>query len=144
VIRDEDIHRFGEKNRCWYVAGSEYAVAGDWKEERQKVTWQANAIYRLPVEEKQKLQEKLRARRQEFDKEEAEKHAAAAKEAESIFATGSESGQSAYFTRKQVRAYGIRYGVDPAPHIMVPLRDIAGHFWSVQKIYDDGKVSAYC
>jgi len=138
LIRDGEIHRFGEKNRCWYVAGDGYGVAGDWKDERGKVSWQANTGFNFSPAEKKALWAKVKARQQEYEAEKLEENLETAKIAARLLATSKEAGESAYLTKKSARAFGIRYGMDTAAYIAVPLRDVAGTLWSVQKIYDDG------
>lgn len=138
IIRDGRIHRFGDKKACWYVAHEEYGAAGDWKGERQAVKWRANKEYRLPPEIKRQWKAEMAAQRHVWQAEEHEKHLEAAKEAARIFSGGSEGGTSAYLTRKQVTAYGVRFCEDTAPFIAVPVRDVAGTLWSIQKIYEDG------
>lgn len=138
ITRDGEIHRFGEKNRCWYVAGDGFGVAGDWKEERGKVSWQnSTGLYFSPAE-KEALWAKIKLRQREYEAEKSEEQFEAAKAAARLFSTGKETGESAYLTKKRVGAFGIRFGMDTAAYIAVPLCDVAGTQWSVQKIYDDG------
>jgi putative DNA primase/helicase len=138
LTRDGEIHRFGEKNRCWYVAGDGFGVAGDWKEERGKVSWQDSTELHFSPTEKKELWAKIKLRQQEYEAEKLEEQLDAAKVAARLFASGKEVGESTYLTKKCVGAFGIRYGMDDATYIAVPLRDAAGTLWSIQKIYDDG------
>ena len=59
-------------------------------------------------------------------------HAHAATEAESLWVSGSDTGASAYLSRKGVQPYGVRFGADG--WLLVPLRDAAGTLWNVQRI----------
>jgi putative DNA primase/helicase len=138
LTRDGEIHRFGEKNRCWYVAGDGFGIAGDWKEERGKVSWQnSTGLHFLPTDKKA-LWAKIKLRQREYEAEKLEEQFEAAKVAARLLASCKEKGQSAYLIKKRAGSFGIRYGMDTAAYIAVPLRDVAGTLWSIQKIYDDG------
>lgn len=56
----------------------------------------------------------------------------AAGEAAALWALSSETGESAYLTRKNVQAHGLRFASDGC--LLVPLRDAAGELWNVQRI----------
>lgn len=45
-------------------------------------------------------------------------------------------GESLYLTRKRVNIHGV--GVDADGVVIVPLRDIQGKIWNIQRIYEDG------
>jgi putative DNA primase/helicase len=62
----------------------------------------------------------------------AERHRAAAAEAARQWAQASESGASAYLTRKGVANHGGRFG--PGGVFLVPARDAAGELWNLQTI----------
>lgn len=59
-------------------------------------------------------------------------HRQAASEAASVWEQGSETGTSAYLVRKGVQPYGVRFGA--GGWLLVPVRDIAGELWNVQRI----------
>lgn len=63
---------------------------------------------------------------------EAEAHASAAAQAAELWGAGSETGESAYLTRKGVGAHGLRFAADG--WLLVPLRDASGKLWNVQRI----------
>lgn len=138
IIRDGSIHRFGRGKSCWYVAHDQYAAAGDWREEFAPVKWRATEDYHLSSEARKKLKEAVESQRHVWQGEQQEGQLDAAKEAARLFREAAETGQSEYLKRKQIKGYGVRYGQDSVPYLMVPIRDVAGTLWSVQKIYEDG------
>jgi putative DNA primase/helicase len=81
-----------------------------------------------------------RAERQQADaaKEQAA-HDHAANEAALLWNSASESGTSAYLTRKGVQPYGVRFAADG--RVLVPMRDAAGKLWNVQRIAPDKPAS---
>jgi len=56
----------------------------------------------------------------------------AALEAARLWGSASETGESAYLTRKGVQPYGVRFGADG--WLLVPVRDASGTLWNVQRI----------
>lgn len=62
-------------------------------------------------------------------------HAGAASEAAVQWAQASETGESAYLTRKGVKPHGVRFTADGV--VLVPVRDAAGALWNVQCIAPD-------
>lgn len=59
-------------------------------------------------------------------------HEYAASEAALLWQSGSETGDSAYLTRKGVQAYGVRFAADG--RVLVPLTDATGKLWNLQRI----------
>ncbi|MDP3797408.1 MAG: DUF927 domain-containing protein [Polaromonas sp.] len=59
-------------------------------------------------------------------------HASAAMEAVALWAEASETGDSAYLTRKGVRPHGVRFAT--GGWLLVPLRDAAGQLCNLQRI----------
>ncbi|OQW87023.1 MAG: hypothetical protein BWK72_14895 [Rhodoferax ferrireducens] len=59
-------------------------------------------------------------------------HERAASEAALLWQAASETGESAYLTRKGVQPYGVRFA--PDGWVLVPLRDTAGKLWNLQRI----------
>jgi putative DNA primase/helicase len=66
-------------------------------------------------------------------------HADAALEAVRLWDSASDTGQSAYLTRKGVQPYGVRFGADG--WLLVPVRDASGKLWNVQRIAADKPAS---
>jgi putative DNA primase/helicase len=59
-------------------------------------------------------------------------HAGAALDAAKLWDGASETGESAYLTRKGVPPYSVRFGADG--WLLVPVRDASGKLWNVQRI----------
>lgn len=59
-------------------------------------------------------------------------HAHAAHDAENLWGSGSDTGESAYLSRKGVQPHGVRFGADG--WLLVPLRDAGSTLWNVQRI----------
>ena len=74
-----------------------------------------------------------RAERDRAERERTEaKQARAAIEAAQQWDSASDTGDSAYLTRKGVQAHGLRFARDG--WLLVPIRDAAGQLWNVQRI----------
>lgn len=58
--------------------------------------------------------------------------ASAASAAAALWGDASDTGESAYLTRKGVQPHGVRFTVDS--WLLVPMRDAAGELWNVQRI----------
>lgn len=75
-----------------------------------------------------------RAQRGQAEKEEREAlQRLAAEEAPALWDSASVQGDSPYLTRKGVGAHGVRFTDDRV--LLVPLRDVDGMLWNVQKIH---------
>ena len=73
-----------------------------------------------------------RAKRDQAERERTEaRQAQAAIEAAQQWESASDTGQSAYLSRKDVQAHGLRFGPDA---ILIPLIDGAGKLWNLQRI----------
>lgn len=59
-------------------------------------------------------------------------HERVSAEAALLWQSASQTGQSAYLTRKGVQPHGVRFAADGC--VLVPLRDEAGKLWNVQRI----------
>ena len=66
-------------------------------------------------------------------------HADAALDAAKLWDSASDTGDSAYLTRKGVQPYGVRFGADS--WLLVPVRDASGKLWNVQRIAADKPAS---
>jgi len=74
-----------------------------------------------------------RAAKQKSDQAaELARHERAASEAALLWAQASETGDSAYLTRKGVQPYGVRFAADGC--VLVPMVDATGKLWNVQRI----------
>lgn len=59
-------------------------------------------------------------------------HEKAAIEAAALWSEASETGESAYLTRKGIRPHGVRFAADG--RLLLPLRDAAGKLWNIERI----------
>ncbi|KGH31349.1 DUF927 domain-containing protein [Comamonas testosteroni] len=87
-----------------------------------------------PVSAAQRQQQE-QERAQRLQAEDAAIQAAqetAAGDAVALWASASEIGSSAYLVRKGVQGFGVRYWADG--WLLVPLRDVDGRLWNVQRI----------
>jgi putative DNA primase/helicase len=75
--------------------------------------------------------ERAENKRQENARIEAAQ-ASAATQARNEWELASQTGESAYLTRKGIQAHGLRFAFDGC--LLVPLRDAAGELWNVQRI----------
>ena len=79
-----------------------------------------------------------KARREAREREEGERRErqlTAQAEAMQQWHAASETGSSAYLGRKGIQSHGVRFASRGA--LLVPLRDVAGELWSVQRILAD-------
>lgn len=74
-----------------------------------------------------------RAAKQQADQAQQQAaHDHAASEAALLWQQATETGDSAYLTRKGVQPYGVRFAADGC--VLVPVRDASGKLWNVQRI----------
>ena len=79
----------------------------------------------------QREYERVQSRQQEKARLDAS-HAKAASEAAELWDEASETGDSAYLTRKGVQAHGVRFAAGGV--VLVPVRDAVGKLWNLQLI----------
>lgn len=78
---------------------------------------------------------RIRERHETQQRDQAERKAAhdhAAAEAALLWQQGSDTGESAYLSRKAALPYGLRFTSDG--WLLVPMRDAAGKLWNLQRI----------
>jgi putative DNA primase/helicase len=137
IIADGEIHRFapsGKKERDgWYVFFGLAGVFGEWSQGiRELWSLKGNGIAPLNTEEIQVHIQKAKRRFAEETLRKQEEFSITALERwEALSATG----HSPYLERKKVDALGVRF---EGQNLIVPLRDTAGKFWSLQTIHPDG------
>lgn len=149
ITPDGKMHRFkrddSDKGKsAWMVAhqnnstkGGEVfyvAVWGDWREfgETYKfcsLTTQSSAD-KKNIESQIKKAEKLRK------KEEEQNHLECSIEAQKIWVTLQDAGITPYLDRKGISLNGAKIKNDV---VVVPVRDVEGKLWGLQKIFPDGK-----
>ena len=154
LISDGQIHRYSCDNKKnqpdeWYIAysgvsqrGNAYlhCLYGSWSQgsKFEYRSWESsgNTCTQLTTEELRSLQEATKKRSQDFLKEQEQKHRETAERACLIWDPCSESGNHPYLTKKQVQAFGIRFGQYVKNDAMlIPLRNVEGELKSLQFIY---------
>lgn len=141
IIYDGQIHRFGKKHKFWYVAYKDRAHAGDWAEKLTKVNWFANGPRSLTPKEHNNLANEIQKYKEEAEIKRQEEQKLTAKEVQSFYGSLSAEGNSEYLLRKALEdETNIRFGKDQiGKFIAIPLYDMEGFLWNIQKIYDDGQ-----
>ena len=144
---DGELYRYhveGDKGGTlngWYVFFPTPIPAGafgSWKT-GQSERWCIKGESELSSEERQALAQQLEAAKQLRQKQQRETWNAAAKRAFTRFnAAMPLDGISShsYLKRKRVHAHGL--ALEAGRNLLVPLRDITGHLWSLQVITPDG------
>ena len=93
----------------------------------------ADQVPVAPSPEALARRERERAASQQAEKDRTEAaHDRAAGEAVALWNDASDTGESAYLTRKEVEPYGVRFTADH--WLFVPLTDAAGKLWNLQRI----------
>ena len=134
--------RFGENKNSWFI-GHEFsnmciATVGDWRTGTEH-TWRPNKT--LTKNEKRMLDEQIKVQRQRIEHESQESYRKAAIEVEKVFANYSATIPETEYTKKKKIAVhkDARVGHDDnSEFLVIPLRDIDGRLWTVQRIYGDG------
>ena len=132
IIADGQMHRFetGKRGRKdgYYKFNGRAGVFGDWSR-GIRASWSIKDENFSSHNKKQLFQSKKAA----YD-DNARKQAETSIEALAKWEGCSELGHSPYFTKKQVKAFGIRFCKE---YVVIPVRDVTGKIWSLQTI--DGK-----
>jgi phage/plasmid primase-like uncharacterized protein len=141
-IRDDGrFQRFGPKLAHWLVYDGTFGAAGDWRGQNPQVRWKDGFDGNLTYVEKRHLSEQAKAAFEEYRNDRDLRAQETAERAIVLWSQCKKEGASAYLTRKQVPAIDCRFGHEPKsnrPYLAVPVRDMEGNFWNLQKIYDDG------
>lgn len=151
AVLDNKPHRFqaiedrdGEKNG-WYVGtnidGLITCSVGDWSVDGNKAIATFRSGRKFNPGEKGKYHEKLREAQRKAEEEIRGKQEEAAREAERIWNSAGETGRKhPYLERK-----GIASGLCENSNIkesdgvlLIPMRDIDGKLWGIQRIWPDG------
>jgi putative DNA primase/helicase len=138
ITADGEVHRFasgrkGNKN-AWYILFEYGGAYGDWgKGISEKWTPKSQ---NLSNEQKESLQAKIAEAKALRNKEVLALHEETARKSLDDWNKLTTTGTSQYLERKQVQAFGLRFGEQS---VVVPLKDVDGNLWSLQVIYHDGK-----
>jgi putative DNA primase/helicase len=138
ILSDGKIYRFATNNNGskdgWYVSYGIAGAYGDWSKGIKK-TW-AISNSNLTPNQRQDLAEKMELCKKIREEEIQLRQLEVAENASIEWAGFSLEGTSHYLKTKKVSDFGIRFGED---YIAIPLRDIEGNLWSLQKIYPNGE-----
>jgi putative DNA primase/helicase len=142
AIRDDGcFQRFGDNNAQWLVSDGKFGVAGDWRGMLPRVRWSASGSAMLSPHEKIRAWLAAKEAYAAYTSNKYEREIEAAQNALSLWQEGSENIISPYLERKMVPAIGLKYSKDrktKKPFVMLPMRDVDGRLWSIQKIFADG------
>lgn len=139
IVADGNLRRFspdGKNNKNgWYVFFGNGGAFGDWSKGIDE-KWSINTDNMSPSE-RNKINRQIRDAQKTAAEEQLRRHNESACKALSDWNSFSTDGESAYLMRKQVGAFGVRYGSDSfGKFISVPVKDVDGKLWSHQKVYD--------
>src|SRR3990167_2795586 len=137
IIEDGTIHRFSTENKSqkdgWYVFYGLAGAFGDWRQGVSK-TWNLSNA-QAPGLDKEQLFEQIKKVKETAEEERTRKQEESAIVALNEWDAASEGENSPYLERKKVKPFGIRFNNDV---LIIPVKDIQGKLWSLQKIYPDG------
>ena len=131
--------RFGKKGCYSAKAIGEGIYIRDFKEGKD-FYWFPKNIVSLNSEEIKDRQNNINKFREEAEIERQKSYEKAAEEAGILWEKLQNIGESNYLKYKQVLGYGIRYGEG---FLAIPIRDIQGKLWSIQRIYDETHLPSY-
>lgn len=141
IRNDGSFQRFGPKLAHWLVFDGRFGAAGDWRGHMPRVRWKEDSANILSFAEKRRLREQAKAAFEEYQNDRAQRAQETAEQALAIWEACGKEGTSGYLERKQVPAINCGFGRDAKTNrsfLAVPVRDIDGALWNLQKIYDDG------
>lgn len=140
IRADGRFQRFGPKLAHWLVFDGRFGAAGDWRGHMPRVRWKDGSGDVLSFAEKRLLREQAKAAFEEYQNDRAQRAQETAEQAFAMWETCAKEGASAYLDRKQVPAIDCRFGRDAKTNrlfLAVPVRDVEGNLWNLQKIYND-------
>lgn len=131
--------RWGDKtgdSKYWAKMLSEDAIAfGDWSRGINECHF-SDSFKKLSNEEKEKAYAKIEQAKKDEKEQRAKDQEDASREAERLLNNASDDGQSPYLEKKKVGAHGVKFLQNI---LCIPLRDIDGKVWSVQRILEEGE-----
>ncbi|MGE0774438.1 MAG: hypothetical protein AB7G25_06735 [Sphingomonadaceae bacterium] len=130
--------RAGRRNG-WAVFHSDGIPAGAFGCNKRGISdkWRGN-VERRPFTAAERAEYRLKIKRQkaEQDRQRAELHAATAEQAASLWASSAVPDPAhPYLIKKRISGEGTRQSGNM---LLIPMRDIDGKLWNVQRIYPDG------
>lgn len=146
---DGQIHRFsieGKKDRGWYVGWQNHsvkgngtyinAVVGDWKF-GSKLEYKSNNV-KLSKEDKDVMAKQLLEAMKKAEEERRQKQLNASEVAKNKFEyIRSSKLETEYTIKKKIKELG-NVKIDVESIIHVPMYDVDGNMWGLQRIYPDG------
>lgn len=137
--RDQSAYYIGFVNYTTQT-GERYVVVifGDWRTgERFQYETQGTKLSR---EDRAAIKKRIEEASKKQEEEKLKRNEEAAAEAEFLWGQGKDVRKSPYFERKKIdQLYGAKTLLEDAGRaILVPMRDIAGKLWGVQRIYGNG------
>lgn len=143
IITDGEIHRFanggkGEKHG-WYIFFEYGGAAGVWGK-TDKITLSSAGSKELSYTERRLINDKIAHAKAARNKDIKEKQEKAALQAQAEWKTFSATGDSKYIRKKQAGIFGVLFGTG---FIAIPIRDVEGKLWSLQKIFDEANKPVY-
>lgn len=139
IIADGQIHRFSPdgctEKPCWYVFHETHGYFGDWHDPDNWKSWNVD-LNALTLEERQHLKAESEKARNQWQAEQTAKHNEAAHNAKDIWEQSFILEEHPYLKKKQVNAYAIKAHKSD---LIIPLYDVEGKLWSLQRIFPDGR-----
>lgn len=140
IEADGKLHRFpssgkGGDDAGWYVLhldGIPAGIFGDWRLGLAE-TWKADAGRKLTQQETAAQRAKIEAMRRTREAEERRGHDEAALRAAAIWEAAQPATEKhGYLARKGIKPHGAKVGADG--WLLVPMRDVAGKLWNIERI----------
>lgn len=144
IVADGKLHRFGPKRKsCWYICHQNFTrktgemfhvlVYGNWETGDKKEY--CTLTQSLTAEDKSAVKKQIEEAKRKNEQQRRDDQERTRVEVENKWNALLPSGGSDYLTRKQIESFGARFSQG---ELYVPLRDIEGTLWSLQKIQPDG------
>ena len=149
IVVDGQFNRFSSEGRPsdksgWYVLSdlSDGVIAGAfgcWRS-IDKVKWSSVKMSTLSKEKQRQVKKTIRDAIQKAERERKVLQEKASKEAESLWEKAKPADQAhPYLSKKKVSPFDLKQNMrDGKDVLLVPLRDLDGKLWSMQRIYPDG------
>ena len=149
IVVDGQFNRFSSEGRPsdksgWYVLNDlpHCAIAGAFGCWRTgiKQSWSSVKMSTLSKEKQRQVKKTIRDALQKAERERKVLQEKASKEAESLWEKAKPADQAhPYLSKKKVSPFDLKQNMrDGKDVLLVPLRDLDGKLWSMQRIYPDG------
>jgi phage/plasmid primase-like uncharacterized protein len=150
LVRLKDSQDKGTSKSGWYVfnlledkyrSGSQFGVGsyGSWHNNPPSTNWCSKFEQGMDDSERQAYHDQLAETRAKQEREQAERHESAAKEAQVIWNDATTKGVAThdYVTKKKIKPYDVR--ISPKGEVLVPVYNQWDQIVSLQKITTKGK-----